>query len=440
LIASTIQEEKAKLAGQQEMLSKLEAENNAELAERNLRIAQRLYYLTKAQELASKAAVQDDDHQLAGLQAMQGYNFHTKYEGRKYDRYIYEGLYSATAKLFGSSYNAIKIQGPPRIHMRSLALSSDNNTFYVSGADGRIYKASRETLVSERTGFETAYPSKVIALSKDEKYLVNGSDSTLLHLYDLKNGVKPKIISGLSGATNDIEFFPDDSGFIVASQDKSLRFYDIKKGELRTLVTLPYEIKSISIRHDAKMLAAASWSGQILLINLEDNSITELASEPNMRMLSIKFSGTGKYLAYGMEEGSRRGLVRLYDFETKATRQFTGHRAGVYDLEFSFDEKLLASAGSDKRLQLYVLESLEDLPVVMENNNGFIWDIEFTRDSDYLIAACSESEIRVWPTDPALLAKKICPKLTRNMSEDEWLKYVGSDTEYETTCNVQSAK
>jgi WD40 repeat protein/ABC-type oligopeptide transport system ATPase subunit len=440
LIAATIQEEKAKLAGQQEMLSKLEAENNAELAERNLRIAQRLYYLTKAQELASKAAVQDDDHQLAGLQAMQGYNFHTKYEGRKYDRYIYEGLYSATAKLFGSSYNAIKIQGPPRIHMRSLALSSDNNTFYVSGADGRIYKASRETLVSERTGFETAYPSKVIALSKDEKYLVNGSDSTLLHLYDLKNGVKPKIISGLSGATNDIEFFPDDSGFIVASQDKSLRFYDIKKGELRTLVTLPYEIKSISIRHDAKMLAAASWSGQILLINLEDNSITELASEPNMRMLSIKFSGTGKYLAYGMEEGSRRGLVRLYDFETKATRQFTGHRAGVYDLEFSFDEKLLASAGSDKRLQLYVLESLEDLPVVMENNNGFIWDIEFTRDSDYLIAACSESEIRVWPTDPALLAKKICPKLTRNMSEDEWLKYVGSDTEYETTCNVQSAK
>jgi WD40 repeat protein len=437
---ATIQRENAKLAGQQEMLSKLEAENNAELAERNLKIAQRLYYLTKAQELASKAAVQDDDHQLAGLQAMQGYNFHTKYEGRKYDRYIYEGLYSAMAKIFGSSYNALKIQGPPRVHMRSLALSSDNNNFYVSGADGRIYKASRDKMTSERTGFETAYPSKVIALSKDERYLANGSDSTIIHLYSLKGDSKPKIISGLKSATNDIEFYPDNSGFIIASQDKTLRFYDLKSGTLRTLLTLPYEIKSVSIRHDAKMLAAAAWTGQILLIGLEDNSIEELASDPNMRVLSVKFSATGKYLAYGMEEGSRRGVVRMYNFESKTTRQFTGHRAGVYDLEFSADEKLLASAGSDKRLQLYVLESLEDLPVVMENNNGFIWDIEFTRDSDYLIAACSESEIRVWPTDPALLAKEICPKLTRNMTEDEWLKYVGSDTPYENTCNIESRK
>jgi ABC-type oligopeptide transport system ATPase subunit len=440
LYAATVQEEKAKLAGQQEMLSKLEAENNAELAERSLKIAQRLYYLTKAQELASKAAVQDDDFQLAGLQAMQGYNFHTKYEGRKYDRYIYEGLYSAMAKLFGSSYNALKIEGPPRIHMRSLALSSDNNTFYVSGADGRIYKASRSNLKSERTGFQTAYPSKVIALSKDENYLVNGSDSSSLQLYKLKGDSKPKIITGLGGATNDIEFYPDNSGFIIASQDKTLRHYDLSKGELRTLLTLPYEIKSISIRYDAKMLAAASWTGQILLINLENNSIQELVSEKNLRMLSVKFSSSGRYVAYGMEEGNRRGLVRLYDFETKNTRQFSGHRAGVYDLEFSADEKLLASAGSDKRLQLYVLESLEDLPVVMENNNGFIWDIEFTKDSDYLIAACSESEVRVWPTDPALLAKEICPKLTRNMTEDEWLKYVGSDTDYENTCNIQTVK
>jgi WD40 repeat protein len=440
LHTATVQEERAKLAGQQEMLSKLEAENNAELAERNLKIAQRLYYLTKAQELASKAAVQDDDYQLAGLQAMQGYNFHTKYEGKKYDRYIYEGLYSAMAKIFGSSYNAIKVEGPPRVHMRSLALSADNNTFFVSGADGRVYKAKRDKLTSERTGFQTAYPSKVIALSKDENFLVNGSDSTMIHLYSLNGDSKPKVITGLKAATNDIEFYPDNSGFLIASQDKTLRFYDLKKGELRTLLSLPYEIKSISIRHDAKMLAAASWSGQILLINLETNAIEELASEPNMRMLSVKFSSSGKYIAYGMEEGSRRGLVRLYDFETQRTRQFSGHKAGVYDLEFSADEKLLASAGSDKRLQLYVLENLEDLPVVMENNNGFIWDIEFTKDSDYLIAACSESEIRVWPTDPALLAKEICPKLTRNMTEDEWLKYVGSDTPYENTCTIQVAK
>jgi WD40 repeat protein len=126
----------------------------------------------------------------------------------------------------------------------------------------------------------------------------------------------------------------------------------------------------------------------------------------------------------------------LYDFATKQLRQFSGHRAGVYDVEFSPDGKLLASAGSDKRLQMWVLDHPEDLPVIMDNNNGFIWDISFTKESNYLVAACSESEIRVWPTDPSLLAQRICPKITRNMTQDEWNKYVGEQIEFETTCVI----
>ena len=51
-----------------------------------------------------------------------------------------------------------------------------------------------------------------------------------------------------------------------------------------------------------------------------------------------------------------------------------------------------------------------------------------------IAAACSESEIRIWPTDPSLLAREICPKLTRNMTEDEWLKYVGEEIDYAKTC------
>ena len=137
-----------------------------------------------------------------------------------------------------------------------------------------------------------------------------------------------------------------------------------------------------------------------------------------------------------MTSRTKEGLVKMYDFDTKETRQFSGHRAGVNDVAFSPDEKLLASAGSDKRLQLYVLDNPEDLPVVMDNNSGFIWDIEFAEGSNYLIAACSESEIRIWPTNPSLLAEQICPKLSRNMTQEEWKKYVGygEETPYENTC------
>ena len=44
----------------------------------------------------------------------------------------------------------------------------------------------------------------------------------------------------------------------------------------------------------------------------------------------------GSYWFWGNE------VVKLYDIKSHQTRQFTGHRAGVNDVEFSPDGKLLA--------------------------------------------------------------------------------------------------
>ncbi|MFZ6008744.1 MAG: WD40 repeat domain-containing protein, partial [Bacteroidota bacterium] len=228
-----------------------------------------------------------------------------------------------------------------------------------------------------------------------------------------------------------------NSGFIVASSDRALYMADHLTGTAKQMVVLPFEVKSINISPDGKMLAGASWSGQVIMVNLENNTFSILAEDKATRVLSVKFSPDGRSLAYGVEDyGNKRGLVKLYDLATQEIRQFTGHKAGVNDVEFSPNGKLLASAGSDKRLLMWFLEKPEDLPITMDNNNGFIWDIAFTKGSDYLIAACSESEIRVWPTDPSLLAEQICPELKRNMTLDEWKKYVGEgeDLKYESTC------
>jgi WD40 repeat protein len=439
--------EKARIEEQRAIAAGAVAKDNAELAELkkeeaelNYQLANGLYMLAIAQNLATKSVQEDDDKDLAGLQAMQGYIFHSRYRGKLYDPYIYRGLYSALTKLSGASYNGMKIQGPPRVHLRSLVVSEKNNSFFTSGADGRIYKCDYDKLTNAVTGYVTPYPSKVIAMSQDETYLVNGSDSTFLQVYNLKGGGKPQVVKGFSGATNDVEFIPGSNEFIVASGGKTVSRVNAQTGEKHVLLTLPVELKSINIRADGKVLAGAAWSGQVLLVDLVKNTYTMLAEDAATRVLSVNFSPSGNYLAYGLDDvTNRRGLVRLYDFATRETRQFTGHRAGVNDVAFSPDEQLLASAGLDKRLQLYVLSNPEDLPVEMENNNGFVWDIAFAKGSSLLIAACSESEIRVWPTSPADLAARICPALTRNMSQDEWQKYVGDQIAYESTCPGPSA-
>jgi WD40 repeat protein len=437
--------EKAVVASENEREARVEAETQTGIAKTETSKALRLYMLAKAQEFAAKSVQEEDDKDLAGLLAMQGYILHRRYEGRKYDPYIYNGLYSSLTKLNGNNYNAIKSPGPPHVHIKSLVVSGKSNKFFTSGADGRILSGDQETLKSTPTGYSTPYPSKVIALSKDENYLVNGSDSAFVQIYDLRSARQRPLatVRGFKGGTNAIAFLPDNSGFIVASGGRTLTFVNHLTGELKLLITLPFEVKAMSISPDGKQLAGASWSGKLALINLTDNTSTILLDDNMTRILSVKFSPAGDKIAFGVEEkfiseqGEKvRGLVKLYDLRTNQTRQFTGHISGVTDVEFSPDSRLIASAGLDKRLIMWVLDNPEDLPIVMSNNNGFIWDISFTRNSNFLIAACSESEVRVWPTDPALLGDQICPKLTRNMTQDEWKKYVGEsdDLKYEITC------
>ncbi|MDQ2658707.1 MAG: hypothetical protein M3Y60_14890, partial [Bacteroidota bacterium] len=409
------------------------------LAETNYQDARRQYLLAIAQSLAAKSVQESDDSDLAGLLAMQGYHFHRRYDGRTYDPYIYEGLYSSLTKVNGSTYNAIKAQGPPHVHIKSLVLSHSGNDFYTAGADGRIMKGSIDQRTSTPTPFSNPYPSKVIALSPDENFIVNGSDSAFVQIYNL-NGNSPRpafVVRSLKGSTNDIAFIPQSQSFVVSSSGRTLTRVDAATGSASAMLTFPFELKAIDISPDGKILAGASWAGTIVLVNLQENSYTTLVDDNKTRMLTVRFTPEGDGLAYGGEDKeNRRGFVRLYNFGSRETRYFSGHRAGVNDIEFSPDGALMASAGADKRLLMWVLENPGDLPITMQNNAGFVWNISFTANSDYLIATCSESEIRVWPTNPSLLAEKICPQLKRNMTQDEWAKYVGKpeDIPYESTC------
>jgi len=400
--------------------------------------------LSIAQSLEAKS-VSIDDKNLAGLTAMQGYLFNTLYEGKKHDPYVFSGLYSALTKLSKLTYNAIKVPGNLKNRMYGLAVSRTSSAFYATGNDGRIFKGDYLTQQFQPTPVSAnPFPNRVLALSKDEKYLVNGSDSSFIQIFNLAQGDhKGMKVTAHTGQVTDIKFLPDNSGFISSSTDRKLVLTNQATGESRTLLTLPFDLKAIDINSDGTLLAGASVSGEVVLVDLKTNTYTVIQNEAPNRILSVAFHPTRSVLAYGTEVvGDKgmvtKGMVKIIDFVTTSKKpiELGGHKAGVSDIQFSPDGTLLASAGLDRRLQMWVVDKEEELPIVMDNNNGNIWSIRFTSGSDYLIASCNAGEIRVWPTDPKMLAVQICPQLKRNMTLDEWDKYVGKENEvkYESTC------
>ncbi|MEJ0033771.1 MAG: outer membrane beta-barrel protein [Bacteroidota bacterium] len=403
------------------------------LAENN-----RLLYLNIAQSMEAKS-VGMDDKDLASLLAMQGYIFHTRYGGERYDPYVFSGLYHAVAKQSGYNYNEIRVAGKSRNRMFSIAMSRKNNSFYTTGNDGRIIQGSVDTQSASNIIAANPYPNRVVALSNDEQYLAVGSDSSNMQVINLSNNRVTKI-TGHKSFVNDIKFLPDDAGFISASADKTLRLTNQKTGTSELLTTLPFDLKKIDISRDSKWLVGASSKGQVIRFNLATKVYEVISDEAPNRVLSIALNPSNTLVAYGVEvlDGNNqtvRGTVKLYDFtQQKITKQLSGHKSGISDLEFSPDGLLLASAGLDKKLQMWVVEHPDDLPIEMTNNNGNIWDIAFTKDNNHLVASCNSGEIRVWPTDPKALAELVCPKLTRNMTREEWQLYVEKDKDPEITC------
>lgn len=439
------QENLAKEAQGKETLAKEEAIKQTILATEAKDKANTLLYLSVAQSMEAKSVTMDDSN-LAGLLAMQGYLYHTKYGGKKYDPYVFNGLYYSIAKLKNNdyNYNQAKIPGNLKNKMFALAVSKNGSAFYTTGNDGRIFKGDYLKLTADEQIAGNPYGNRVLALSMDEKFLVCGSDSSAIQIFHLdQQGSQPGLVKGHKGFINDIKFLPDNSGFISVGSDRTVRLTNHVTGQGRQIATLPYDVRSIDISPDGKLMAGVATSGQLILMNLSNYSIRveNMVKGTNpVRILSVAFHPTKEVLALGKEfldvkDSKWKGSVRLINYNTMdSLKELGGHKAGVSDVEFSPDGLLLASAGYDKKLQMWVVDHEEDLPVVMEFNNSSIWKLAFTRNADYLMASCNNGEVRVWSTSPKMLADQICPKLKRNMSQAEWDIYVGNGIGYESTC------
>lgn len=406
--------------------AKNEAEKQYERAESNYNLANKLLYQSVAQSMAVKSLNIEDDN-LKGLLAQQAYMFNKRYDGRIYDPYIYEGLYFSVDQLKGKSFSTLPLQH--RNAVRSIVFEHSGKEFFSTGTAGLVMKAS---VAQGQTGIvlNNNFPNRVLAISEDDQWLATGSDSTEIQVINLRTGDK-KSIAGHSAYINDLEFMPSSNELISTGGDKRLVKSNLTNGSSSLIKETPYEFKKISVSHNGKYLAGGTRDGQVIVMGINGSNEKVILNTPGNPIHAIQYSPNDKLLIIGDE----KGIVRVWDVvQQKFTKEFTGHKGRVSDIEFSPDGKLMATASFDKTIRMYVLSNLDELPIKMTDNDAYVWDLVFTPDSDYILAACGDGEIRKWPTNPALMADDMCELLKRNLTDEEWKTYVGNDIPFENTC------
>ncbi|MGK7390632.1 MAG: nSTAND1 domain-containing NTPase [Candidatus Cyclobacteriaceae bacterium M2_1C_046] len=414
-------EEKAQEATYNSQIARQEATRAQTQFER----ATKLLKLSVAQTMAIKSQLIEDDPDLRAIVAKQAYDFHETNTGRINDPYIYNALHDAIDQLQDGNYNTIDITKDP---IRSAVFGPDN--IYATSSNGKLYKIPIDEPANATVLINNNFPNKRVIISSDNKYIANASDSSFIQLVTINSGSNKRIM-GHQKTIIDMAFVPNSNNFYSLDKNGVLRINNAATGESSFFKQFQYPAKSIAVSPDGKLLAVGSEDSKVYLLNTESRK-DELILEKgkNNPAHSLTFHPTKNLLAVGFE----KGMVDIITLDDGKIKELLGHRGRVNKLEFSPDGNYLATGSFDRKIYLWVMDELNELPTVLDDHNGYIWDLDFSEDGNFIVASVGTGNLKLWPVNPGLMARNACDMIFRNMTQDEWRAYAGTEIEYQKTC------
>jgi WD40 repeat protein len=134
--------------------------------------------------------------------------------------------------------------------------------------------------------------------------------------------------------------------------------------------------------------------------------------------------------------GDNSGLINLWNLSnpTKNPLEYIDHRSGITSLTFSPDNKTFVSASYDNTIRIWNPDEPKQNPIVITGHDSWVLDVAFSSDGNNLVSASNDKTIRITEINSDLLASKICSRVNRNLTPNEWITFVGKDIRYQELC------
>jgi glucose repression regulatory protein TUP1 len=267
-----------------------------------------------------------------------------------------------------------------------------------------------------------------VRFSHDGKYLATGSNK-LAQIFDVTTGQKVRTFPAddknkspspiPTTTTTDMDslapnsggdkedsyvrsvcFSPDGKWLVAGAEDKTVKVWDIKTGQLRhSMHGHELDIYSLDFSMDNRFVVSGSGDGKAKIWNMENGKCEHtLGNEeigPKEGVTSVAISPDGRYVA----AGSLDCVVRLWDTQTgKFLESFKGHDDSVYSVAFSPDGKLLASGSLDKTLKLWDLSRVGGYRCIatLSGHRDYVLSVAFSPDGKWLISGSKDRSVQFW--------------------------------------------
>jgi WD40 repeat protein len=232
--------------------------------------------------------------------------------------------------------------------------------------------------------------------------------------------------------------------------------------------THPSALLAVAISSDGHYLALADETYTLSIWNWDQHHLDVLPWKRPQEVSHLIFCGERSLLVVS---GKNKSTIEIWDWPEREFRYLRHHGSQINGLEIhpdghSFltvsDDALVRAWSCEKEEQLYMLrhstqaqqalysptgkyiltisadsvvhiwETATGHPLAELEHNGEVYRLALSADETYLATASRDEYIRIWHWTSDALFEEARYHMTRNLTPEEWLQYLG-DTPYEET-------
>jgi WD40 repeat protein len=216
-----------------------------------------------------------------------------------------------------------------------------------------------------------------------------------------------------------------DGRLASGGNDGKIKFWSVDgAGEPVVVLSQGSAVWSLAVLADGR-LASDGNDGKIKFWSVDG------AGEPE-KVLSHDGSIKLAALADGrLASGDKHGKITVWPKEGAGDPVVLSHGSPVYSLAVLADGRL-ASGGSDGTIKLWPTEGRDD-PVVLSPGSS-VYSLAVLADGRLASGSGYDGTINIWLVNEQKLISALCLRPGRNLTKNEWARYIGSDAPRQPSC------
>ncbi|MBX9681824.1 MAG: WD40 repeat domain-containing protein [Gemmataceae bacterium] len=230
-----------------------------------------------------------------------------------------------------------------------------------------------------------------IAVSKDGKTLVTGSEDQTILVWDVAAAKPSQTLKGHTGAVLAVAVSSDGKKVASTSRDRSIKIWDVASAKDVATMKVEIEKKVEPKKEEPKKTDPKKADLKKADPKKADPKAAAPGKEPSREFVSLAFSPDGSKLA----AGNLDGMVKIYDAaDGKEIGELIGHE-GVWALAFGPDGSKLATGGWDQTIKVWDIASKKDVQTI-KAHMGTVTTLDFSPDGSLIASGGTDNLVKIW--------------------------------------------